>query len=872
MKYLRELFRPWTWRMAWRESRRERYRLLVFSLAVFFGVGALVAIGSLRSNLGDTIENKAKELLGADLLLRSRKPFHKGHQSSLSKSELSGREAEVKQLISNLPGERAVEVSFMTMIFFPKGEGSRLVNVRAIDPVYPFYGKVVTSPENAWDKFRRGEGVILEAAIAEQFGVVPGDVARIGNLKIPVAGVFVQPPPAASAFAVFSPAVFMPRQRAWETAAIGIQSFPNYRVYFRDPSLALDQEMLNEQQKKVLRRAGIRAETVEGRKRGLGKILDRLYSFLSLIGFVALLLGGVGIASAMHVHISRRLRTVATLRCLGCSPARATAVFLAQGMVLGLVGSMAGALFGVLLQQLIPRLFLKDLPFEIALDLAPSEILGGICIGFIISVSFVLLPLLNVRRVSPLSALRGQAGFSFRRWRDPFSWLAIAAVVGALTVLAVDLSPEKKPLLGIGFMTALGVILLILWMVARAISWLARKLVGMSWPYVLRQGLANLYRPRNQTTLFQLSAGLGVCLVVTLVLVQEMLITQLGVKTLEGKADTFLINVRPDQVQDVTGMIESLQLNIEENAPIVLMKLSKIKGIKLADLKRENEGEKIPEWTRQRDFRSTYRSGMIANEKIVRGEWVEKVDLVQTDGIIPVSVEEGIARDLKIDVGDTLTMKSGMDELVLRVANIRSVEWGELGLNFFFVLPEGSIEHLCAFNIMTTRTGSGVKTGELTRMVVKKFPNVTLIDASAMIDTVSEIVEQVGWVIRFMALFTVLTGIMILFGTILSGRRNRIEESVLLRTLGASETQILRILITEYAMLGLFAGLAGALLSGVASWVLAVFVFDLDYLSRIGPMLAAMAILICFTVSVGLLMSRGIARHSPLEILRSEAG
>ena len=255
----------------------------------------------------------------------------------------------------------------------------------------------------------------------------------------------------------------------------------------------------------------------------------------------------------------------------------------------------------------------------------------------------------------------------------------------------------------------------------------------------------------------------------------------------------------------------------------------------------------------------------------MRGEWVEKVDLVQTDGIIPVSVEEGITRDLKIDVGDTLTMKSGMDELVLRVANIRSVEWGELGLNFFFVLPEGSIEHLRAFNIMTTRTGSGVKTGELTRMVVKKFPNVTLIDASAMIDTVSEIVEQVGWVIRFMALFTVLTGIMILFGTILSGRRNRIEESVLLRTLGASETQILRILITEYAMLGLFAGLAGALLSGVASWVLAVFVFDLDYLSRIGPMLAAMAILICFTVSVGLLMSRGIARHSPLEILRSEA-
>jgi putative ABC transport system permease protein len=359
---------------------------------------------------------------------------------------------------------------------------------------------------------------------------------------------------------------------------------------------------------------------------------------------------------------------------------------------------------------------------------------------------------------------------------------------------------------------------------------------------------------------------------VTLVLVQEMLITQLGVKTLEGKADTFLINVRPAQTRAVSEVMESLQLKIEENAPIVLMKLRKIKGRELADLKGEKEGDKIPEWTRQRDFRSTYRAGMIANEKIVRGEWVEKMGAGQADGTIPVSVEEGIARELKVDVGDTLTMRSGKEDLVLSVANIRSVEWGELGLNFFFVFPEGSIDHLRAFNIMTTRTGSGAKTGELTRMVVKKFPNVTLIDASAIIDTVSEIVEQVGWVIRFMALFTVLTGIIILFGTILSGRRNRIEESVLLRTLGASEAQILRILTTEYAMLGLFAGLAGAVLSGVATWSLAVFVFELDYLSRLLPMVVAMAVLVCFTVMVGLLMSRGIARHSPLEILRSEAG
>ena len=855
--------------MAWRDSRRERRRLLMFSLSVFCGVGALVAIGSLRSNLGDTIELKAKELLGADLSLRSRQPFHEGHLGQGSEKQLSARQAGDAGHIKELSGERALEVSFMAMIFFPRDEGSRLVNVRAVDPIYPFYGDVTTEPVDAWEKFRRGKGIVLEAAIAEQFGVVPGDIARIGKLELPVAGVFSKPPPAASAFAVFSPAVFMPRSKVWQTAAIGIQSFPNYRIHFRDPSLTAEQVILDEKEKKILRRAGIRAETVEDRKKGLGKMLDRLYSFLSLIGFVALLLGGVGIASAMHVHISARLKTVATLRCLGCSPARATAVFLAQGIALGVCGSLTGAIFGVVLQQCVPRLFLNELPFDISLEPVPEEILLGIGIGCLISISFVLLPLLNVRRVSPLSALRGQAEFRSTRWRDPYSWMAITVVVAALSLLAVKLSPSSNPMLGIGFMVALGLILLVLMLVAKAITWIARRLVSIRWPYVLRQGLANLHRPRNQTSLFQLSAGLGVCLIVTLLLLQGMLITQLGVKTLEGKADTFLINVQPGQTRGVLEIMESLELTAEDNAPIVMMRLKGIRGQTVSELQKQAEGDKIPDWTKRRDFRSTYRSKMVANEKIVRGEWVGSMTAEPGNGMIPVSVEEGIANDLKIDVGDMLTMSSGKRDLTLKVANIRSVEWGELGLNFFFVFPEGALEELRAFNIITTRAGSGAQTGRLTRRVVKEFPNITLIDVSAIIDTVREIVDQVGWVIRFMALFTVFTGIIILFGTILSGKENRIEESVLLRTLGASQSQILRILITEYVMLGLFAGLAGVFLSGVATWALAVFVFDLDYVARIWPMPVSVAVLVCFTVAVGLLMSRGISRHPPLEILRS---
>ena len=548
MKTLRELFRAWTWRAAWRDSRSERRRLVVFSLSILFGVAALVAIGSLNRNLSDTVETQAKDLLGADLMLNSRRPFVAAHDPKRWGEADGAAEAAARELLAGIPGERALEVSFTTMIFVPKGEGSRLVNVRSTDPGYPFFGTVETSPADAWERYRAGEGAVLEGSIAGQFGIEAGDRVKLGALEVEVLGTLVKSPPQASAFGAFAPQVFLPRSMVPDTELLGARSLATYRVYIRDRDLQPGDPVLTSEQKLIFKAGGIRAETVADRKRNLGKTLDRLYSFFSLIGFIALLLGGVGIASAIHVHVSGRLETVATLRCLGCSSARATAVFLAQGIGLGLIGSLAGAALGVLIQQYVPRIFQNQLPFDVSFDLAPGAVLTGIGIGFLICLTFTLLPLLKVRRVSPLSALRGDAGsVGSPFWKDPAAWLAMGAVVAALTLLAVSLSPAKAQWTGVGFMIGLGAILLVLALVAKAITWIARLLVKRARSYVLRQGMANLYRPRNQTTLFLLSAGLGVCLVLTLYLTQRMLVDQLGIDALEGKADTYLIDVQPDQ-------------------------------------------------------------------------------------------------------------------------------------------------------------------------------------------------------------------------------------------------------------------------------------------------------------------------------------
>ena len=491
--------------------------------------------------------------------------------------------------------------------------------------------------------------------------------------------------------------------------------------------------------------------------------------------------------------------------------------------------------------------------------------------GFFICIAFTLLPLLQIRRVSPLAALRGSAANTRTPWRDPARALVLAAIVIALTLLAVSLSPPGSRLLGLGFIAALAAVVGLLALTAAAVMKIVRMLVRPSQPYVFRQGLAGLYRPKNQTTLFLLSTGLGTCLILTLYFTQALIGSQLTSKTLDGKADTFLIDVQPDQRPGLTKIFNDLDLPLVEEVPMVPMRLTAVNNIPVAELQKDR-ATKIPGWTLRRDFRSTYRSEIVDTEKLLRGNWVPQFDpTADPDAPVPVSIEEGIAKELKIDLGDHFTMRIGGIPMKLKIANVREVDWDGLDLNFFIVFPEGVLESAPGFNVVTTRTLTDETTGKLNRAILEQFPNITVFDASQVVETLQKIIGQVGKIIRFTALFTILTGIMILIGTVLSGKRDRIAESVLLRTLGASRSQIWKILTTEYALLGFLAALTGALLATATSWALATFVFDLDFLTQAWPAAIAITAVTLFTTAVGLALSQGITSKPPLTILRGEA-
>lgn len=869
LSLIKHLFTAWAWKMAWRDSRPVRWKLLLFSASIVFGVAALVTIGSLRENLTKSVSSQAKSLLGADLLLSSREPF-----SDETKSFI--------KTITDDGGEEAKEITFTTMLGIGEGTTPKLVSVRGLEATFPFYGQVKTKPEDAWEKVQQSPGVIVEASFLKRMNAQVGDLARLGDKELPIMGVLEQSPPSGSGFAALSPTVVTSMDVIKNSGLLGARSMVFYRSYFKLPS-SMDAEEIVEENEELFVAERLRQVTSKKRSENVEQAINRLYLFFNLIGFSALFLGGIGVAGAIHIHISERLQSVATLRCLGCSAARAFAVYLAQSIAMGVIGTVAGILLGsgfvYLLKWVVASLPAGVLPF--AVEVAPDWLVivkAGI-VGLLICISFALLPLLAVRQVSPLAALRREETAMKKSKHEPLRWVVIFGLVVMAFVLtwldSRDAANGWKTALGyIGF---LGFAFIFLSIAGKLLRWMTRLISRPSWPFVVRQGIASLYRPNNQTGLFMVSIGLGTFLIFTLILMQNILLQWLDPVRMENKPNIFLVDVPPEESTAVNQLVTDSGVKMLGNAPIITMRLTGIKGRPIAELTGPDSKaeKKIPEWILRREFRSTYRGELTETEKLKAGKWTYPSEKIQAGDPIPVSFEEGIAEDLGLEIGDEVTVSlEGFGETKkLRVASFREVDWRSMDLNFFIVFPPGTIDDYVSFNVIAAHSPNDGATAALQQAMFKRLPFVNSIDLSLILKTVQSVLEAASKTVQTMALFTVITGGIVLVASILAGRRIRIRESVLLRTLGASRGQISKILAVEYTLLALMATLAGSALALAASMLLGELVFEGEAYSvpwlQLGTGICSV---IAITVILGMLLSRGVASRPPLQILRGESG
>jgi putative ABC transport system permease protein len=842
---LQSFLSPWTWRMAWRDSRTSRGRLLLFSASIVLGVAALAAIGSLGKNLEFAVEEQARTLLGADLSISSRRPFTPEEESFLQ----------------GLGGEQSREISFSSMIYFPGSGGTRLVQVRALNGGFPFYGRLETEPPEGATAFRLGKGALVEQALLIEFGAKVGDNFRLGNLTLPVAGDLRKVPGESAALAVVSPRVYLPMDDLPRTSLLGQTSLAQYKIFFHFPAQTAVEPIVARIAPQ-LDKFRLDYDTVEKRKRNLGRTMDNLYHFLNLTGLTALLLGGLGVAGGIQGHVKQKLRTVAVLRCLGGGVGPVFAIYLAQGVVLGLAGAALGAGLGLAVQSALPRVLADFIPFTFQVRPAWAALGFAAGTGFLVCLLFALLPLLAVRRVSPWVALR--VAFESAARPDPLRWAIVAGL--AAMVLGFGLTQGRNWRASLGFVGGLAVVILLLFATARGLAALARKLTVARLPFVVRQGLANLHRPDNRTPLLMLSLGLGAFLLVGIYLVQHTLLSDLVVPG-AGNANAALFDIQADQKEAVAKMIRALGLPVLDELPIVTMRLGSINGRTVEALLAARDTNAAPAWPLRREYRSTYSDHLRDAEKITAGKWFPQA---ANSGAAPVSVEEGIAKELHLALGDEIVFDVQGVPVRTVVASLREVNWRRAEPNFFMLFPRGVLEDAPSMNVLVTRVDSPSQSALMQRSVVNAFPNVSVIDLTLILQTLDAIIGKVTFVIRFMALFTVLTGILVMIGALVSGHFQRVQECVLLRTLGASGGQIFRILTVEYLAVGLLASAAGVLLALAAAWALAAFVFEIPFAPRVWPLLAALAAVPALTLATGLLLSRGILNQPPLAVLRAE--
>ena len=836
----------WLLKMAWRDSRRNHSRLLLFVSSIILGIAAMVAIYSLGDNMRQEIDRQAANLLGADLEINSNKQVSAG----------------IKKLTDSLGDRRSEERRFTSMIYFQKNPGTRLVQVRALSGEFPYYGDLETIPSTASATFRKGQQALVDQTLMLQYNAQPGDSIKIGNVSFQIAGSLVSAPGQTGLSASVAPIVYFPLRYLAQTGLSQKGSRISYAFYFKFDR-PVNMEKLLEKIEPQLEREDLNYDTVDSQKEDTTRSLGDLTEFLALVSFIALLLGCIGVASAIHIYVREKINAVAILRCLGAKGSDAFLIYLIQIVIIGFIGSIIGAIVGTIIQQFLPVVLKDFLPIVIQTPVSWKAIGQGLILGIVISFLFALLPLISIRNVSPLNTLRLSVQ-PVKFFSDPARWMVYAAIL--LFVFGFSYLQLNNWQQALFFSLGIITVFVILVTIAALLMWAVRRFFPDSWSYLWRQGLANLFRPNNQTTILIVAIGLGTTFICTLFSVQSILLNRVQLSTGGNESNTVLFDIQPQQKDKLVALARQHGLPVKGTVPIVNMRLERVNNINAEALERDST-IKMRKFVFTREYRVTFRDTLTSSEKITKGKWTGTTD---SSGAVYISLEEPFARRSGIDIGDTLFFNVQGSMIQTIVGSFREVDFNRIQTNFLVVFPTGVLEQAPQFHVLLTRITDKQRSAAFQQAVVRQFPNVSIIDLTLVLSVLNKLLDKVGFVLRFMAGFSIVTGLVVLIASVLISKYQRIQESVLLRTLGASRRQIFYITALEYFFLGALAAATGIILSFGISWLLAKYVFKTVFTPELLPMLVVFSAISLLTVIIGLLNSRAIVNRPPLEILREE--
>ena len=857
-----QVIRGFAARLAWREGRAGYRRLSVFVSSIALGVGSLVAIHSFRADVQRSLGDQARALLGADVRVSSRRAFPETFNAVLDSMAAQGRDV-------------ARTTTLASMVLDTRSQAVRLFQIQGVDSGYPYYGEVTSTPNAAWREIHEGPWAVADPAVFIQLDAVVGDTLLIGEARFVLRGEVTGLPTELGFQSAIGPRLYISRARLPGTGLLTFGSIARYHANFRMPERE-DRAEFRDRNGELLEANQLRYTTAGIRAREMSSAVEDVSRYLGLLGLAALFLGGIGVASAIHVYIREKVITVAVLRCLGALQRTVFTAYLLQAAGLALIGSVLGVGLGMAVQRGLPLVLSGLLPVGVTTQVSWLALGAGILLGVWVAIMFALGPLLEVRGVSPLIALRHDLEPPKRT-----DVLRIGAfVLLALTLVGLTVMEAPSRNQGIGFTIVLGGVGLSLWATARVLILATKRFFPHGMSYPVRQGVSNLFRPRNQTVSVTLALGFGAFVIGTVGLVEASLTQAFTLETGVGGWNLLLFDVQSDQRTTVEDFVDSRASGPLEVTPLVPSRLLVIKGTPVETLL-ELPGEERPSsWAMRREYRHTYRAELSGSEVLVAGAWWDEPPVDDGDqeagdgvaGVARISMEADLAESLRVGLGDHITWDFAGVPVESRITSLRSVDWARFETNFYVIFEPGTLEEAPQTAVILARIEGERERAELQRDLVVRFANVSVLDLSRLQATIDAILQRANQGIRFLGVFSTVAGVLVLIGALSTSRYQRMRESALLKTLGATRRVVLKVLTVEYAVLGSLATAAGLVLAIFAGWMMTWTVFEVPFrldLARLGSVWLWVT---AVTVVVGLIGSRGVVSRPPLAVLRDVAG
>jgi len=830
------------WKLARRELRGGVRGLWIVLACLALGVAAITAVGTLRTGIERTLAAEGRTILGGDIeVLGDARPL-----PDALHIWLRDRGARLSDV-----------VTLRSMLVAPASGERMLVELKAVDGAWPLVGAAAARPPMSMADALAGRGALVEQLALDRLKLAPGDSARLGETTVMVKGALTNEPDRVADPSIFGPRLLVSLATLQAAQLLQPGAFATHHLRAALPPGA-DVARVIADLRAAFPDTGWRIRDAHDAAPGVVQFVDRTTLFMTLVGLTSLLVGGIGVANGVRAWLQARARGIATLRCLGASGRLVFAVCLIQVMALALLGVLAGLVGGVALPAAAVALFRGALPVVPQIGLFPRPLALAALYGVLVAASFALAPLARAMRIPGAALFRDD----LQPASVPMDRLVLAANVAlALALIGLTVASSGAPGFALGFCAA-ALATLALFRVGGSALMRVAAAVPASRRVWARLGIANLYRPGATTPLMLVSIGLGLSTLAAVALIQGNLRRQVAEQMPAHAPSFFFIDLQDAQLPQFRSILGGIKgVGAVSDVPSLRARMVAVKGVAVDRLKVTPDSA----WALRGDRGLTYAGAMPADTRLVAGRWWP----ADYAGPPLVSFDANLAKGWGVGIGDVLRVNVLGRDIDLRIANLRDIAWRTLGINFIMVASPGLLAHAPHSNIATVRSTPAVE-AQVLRAVTDALPNVSGIRVADVLAAVAKLLGQVAAALAATGSLTLVAGALVLAGAVASGQRRRIDEAVILKTLGATRGQIRAAWLVEFGVLGVVAGLLAAGVGTLASFGVLRYVMHADWSllpeTLLGTILASLLIMLVF----GFAGTEAALRVKPAPLLRND--